>query len=199
MEGNSMALPTSIETGRTLYLQNILLGLSSNALGDWPMPIRSDFVLIGRIIVQYSYIDFYLHRMIEIYEKYDLLPSKWRGKTAKMPIGDIETIIQAAPDWAPSNVIAFQRIKEFRKVRNLMAHFAIKRFPNDDAFLFITKSANDFKRVLGFEPKPGMAMTGVADIAQTAKISKVIEGLLKWLSVATVQLEDPYFKNLKRS
>jgi hypothetical protein len=162
------------------------------------MPTRSDFVLIGKVIVQYSYIDFYLHRMIEIYEKYDLLPSKWRGKTAKMPIGDIETIIQAAPDWAPANVIAFQRIKEFRKLRNLMAHFAIKRFPNDDAFLFVTKSASDFKRVLGFEPAPGMAMTGVADIAQAAAVSEVIGGLLKWLSVAAVQVEDLYFEKLKR-
>jgi hypothetical protein len=194
-----MALPTSIETERTLHLQQILREAPADAIAKWPMPLRSDYVLFGKIIVQYSFIDFYLYRFIEIYEMYKLLPKKWVGKTGKMPIGDVETIIQAAPDWSEKNIYAFQLIKEFRKVRNLMAHFAIKRFPDDDAYLFITKSEKDFKKVLGFEPKSGQAMTGVADIAQTVKGQKRIEGLSSWLSKATEEVEDRYFAALKHS
>lgn len=162
------------------------------------MPTRSDFTLIGKIIVQYSYIDFYLLRLIEIYEKADLLAAKWRGKTEKMSIVTVEKVIEEGPDWSPANLIALARIREFRKMRNLMAHFAIKRFPNEDAFLFLTKSASDFKKVLGLSPQPGMAMTGVADIGQTVKIHKMIDRLLEWLSQATRQLEDQYFNSLKR-
>jgi hypothetical protein len=125
----------------------------ADALIDWPMPGKDDLAMIGSVIVLYSYIDFNLHRFIEVLERADALPKVWRGKTAKMPIGDIETIIQAMPDWAPNNVFAFTRIKEFRKVRNMMAHFAVRRFPKDDAFLFVTKSARDFKRVLGHDPQ----------------------------------------------
>jgi hypothetical protein len=142
--------------------------------------------------VLYSYIDFNLRRFIEVLERAKVLPKRWLGKTASMPIGDIETIIQAMPDWAPNNVFAFARIKEFRKVRNLMAHFAVRRFPNEDAFVFVTKSAPDFKRVIGREPEPAMAMTGVADICQVRDVIKVIDGLLRWLSQATGEVEDQY-------
>jgi len=40
-------------------------------------------------------------------------------------------------------------------MRNLIAHFAIRRFPNDDAFLFIAKSARDFKKQLALILNPG--------------------------------------------
>jgi len=44
-----------------------------------------------------------------------------------------------------------------------------------------------------------MALTGVADIGQTARSFEVIEGLLKWLAQATRDVEDEYFDSLKRS
>jgi hypothetical protein len=78
-----------------------------------------------------------------------------------------------------------------------MAHFAVRRFPNEDAFVFITKSAPDFKRVLGYNPEPGMVMTGVVDVAQTRDALKIIDRLLKWLSQATHEVEDHYFRTLR--
>jgi hypothetical protein len=86
-----MALPGSISTERGRYLQNILIGASAEMLIEWPMPTKDDLALIGSVIVLYSYIDFNLRRFIEILDKAGVLPAKWRGKTAKMPIGDIET------------------------------------------------------------------------------------------------------------
>jgi hypothetical protein len=189
-----MALPESRETPRLRYLLDLVNSTPGDAPIDWPMPSKDDLVLIGSIIVLYSYIDFNLRRFIEVLERAKVLPKRWLGKTARMPIGDIETIIQAMPDWAPNNVFAFGRIKEFRKVRNLMAHFAVRRFPNEDAFVFVTKSAPDFKQVIGHEPEPGMAMTGVADICQVRDVIKVIDGLLSWLSQATREVEDQYFQ-----
>jgi hypothetical protein len=158
------------------------------------MPGKDDLAMIGSVIVLYSYIDFNLHRFIEVLERTDALPDAWRGKTAAMPIGDIETIIQTRPDWSPNNVFAFTRIKEFRKVRNMMAHFAVRRFPKDDAFLFLTKSAPDFKRVLGYDPQPGMAMTGVVEVSQVVNCIKIIDGVLSWFSRATRQVEDQLFR-----
>jgi hypothetical protein len=192
-----MALPKSISTDRGKYLQDILVSAKAEALIDWPMPTKDDLALIGSFIVLYSYIDFNLHRFIEVLEKAGRLPERWKGKTAKMPIAEIQRIIGAMPDWAPNNQLAFRRINEFRGTRNLMAHFAIRRFPNEDAFVFVTKSASDFKRVLGYDPEPGMAMTGVADVPQIREVIKVIDGLLTWLSQATREVEDQYFRALK--
>jgi hypothetical protein len=190
-----MALPESRETPRLRSLLDIVNASPGDALIDWPMPSKDDLALIGSVIVLYSYIDFNLRRFIEVLERAKALPKRWLGKTARMPIGDIETIIQAIPDWAPNNVFAFTRIKEFRKVRNLMAHFAVRRFPNEDAFVFVTKSALDFKRVIGHEPEPGMAMTGVVDVGQVRDVIKVIDGLLSWLSQATREVEHQYFQS----
>jgi hypothetical protein len=161
------------------------------------MPTKDDLALIGSVIVLYSYIDFNLRRFIEVLEKAGVLQGDWKGKTAKMSIVDVQTIIEAMPDWATNNRLAFKRIKEFRGTRNLMAHFAVRRFPNEDAFVFVTKSASDFKRVLGYDPEPGMVMTGVADVPQIREVIKVIDGLLTWLSQATREVEDQYFRALK--
>src|SRR5438128_869821 len=92
----------------------------------------------------------------EVLDHAKALPPAWLGKTAKMHLSDVETILETAPDISPNNALALSRIKEFRKLRNLLAHFAVKRFPTEDALVFVTKSAADYKRVLGAEPDPGV-------------------------------------------
>jgi hypothetical protein len=49
----------------------------------------------------------------------------------------------------------------------------------------------------GYDPEPGMVMTGVADVPQIREVIKVIDGLLTWLSQATREVEDQYFRTLK--
>jgi hypothetical protein len=114
---------------------------------NWPAPNRVDVVLIGKIVMLYSYIDFNLRRMVEVLDHAQALPPVWLGRTAKMHLSDIETSLEAASDITPNNTLALRRIKEFRKLRNLLAHFAVKRFPKEDALVFVTKSAADYKRV----------------------------------------------------
>jgi hypothetical protein len=122
-------------------------------------------------------------------------PSAWLGKTAKMQLSDIETTLETAPDIGPNNARALRRIREFRKLRNLLAHFAVKRFPTEDALVFVTKSAADYKRVLGAEPDPGVVMTAVADLGQIRDICRTIEEIQQWLSAATNDLENAFLKS----
>lgn len=187
-----MALPKSIETERTRYLQN-LVNNSPDAVIKWPTPTRDDHVLVGRIIMLFSYIDFDLRRMIEVLDHANKLPSKWAGKSARMLIGDIETTLQTMPETGHSNAAAFELIQEFRKLRNLLAHFAIKRFPSEDAFVFLTKNADDYKRVLGKKANPGVAMTGSMDVQQIRNVCGELERLASWLCEATHELENQFF------
>ena len=60
-----MALPSSIETERNRYLMDLVRNASEPVI-DWPAPNRDDVVLIGKIVMLYSYIDFNLRRMIEL-------------------------------------------------------------------------------------------------------------------------------------
>jgi hypothetical protein len=168
---------------------------SSEPIIDWPAPNRDDVVLIGKIIMLYSYTDFNLRRMIEVLDHAKALQPAWLGKTAKMHLSDIETILETAPDIAPNNALALSRIKEFRKLRNLLAHFAIKRFPTEDALVFITKDVADYRRVLGAEPDPGVVMTAVAELGQIQDACRTIEEILHWLSTATNDLENAFLKS----
>jgi hypothetical protein len=189
-----MALPPSRETPRTLKLMAVVKGAAEDLSRSWPNPTKDDLALIGSIIVMYSYMDFNLRRFAEVLDHEDLLPQAWKGKTGTMPMADVEHIIEQLPEMAIANRIAIQRIREGRKLRNLLAHFAIRRFPNDDAFVFVTKYAPDFKRVLGHNPEPGLIMTSVADGQQLRDLSKMLDGVMLWLGTATTQIEDEYFK-----
>jgi hypothetical protein len=188
-----VALPSSIETERNLYLMSLVRDAAQPII-DWPAPNRDDVVLIGKIVMLYSYIDFNLRRMIEILDHAKALPAAWLGKTAKMHLSDIETVLEAAPDILPNNALALQRIKEFRKLRNLLAHFAIKRFPTEDALVFVTKDAADYRNVLGAPPNPGVLMTAVAELGQIRDVCRILEEIQHWLSAATNDLENAFLK-----
>ena len=188
-----MALPSSSETERNRYLMELVRNASEPII-DWPAPNRDDVVLIGKIVMLYSYIDFNLRRMIEVLDHAKALPAAWLGKTGKMHLSDVETILETAPDIAPNNALALRRIKEFRKLRNLLAPFAVKRFPTEDALVFVTKSAADYKRVLGAEPDPGVVMTAVADLGQIREVCRMIEEMQHWLSAATNDLENAFLE-----
>jgi hypothetical protein len=191
-----MALPKSIETERTLYLQN-LVNSSPDKIINWPVPTRDDHVLVGRLVILYGYIDFDLRRMIEVLDHAKNLPAKWAGKSAQMSIGDVEATLETMPDASPANALAFGRIREFRKLRNLVAHFAIKRFPNEDALVFMTKSASDYKRVLGEKPHPGVVMAGYMDLPQARNVCGELERLVSWLCQATHDLENRFLESRK--
>jgi len=188
-----VALPKSVETARNRYLFDLIHG-SSLPVIEWPVPTKDDVLLVGRIVMLYSYIDFNLRRMIEVLDHAHALPDRWIGKSAKLHLGEVETLLETAPGISPSNVLALRRIKEHRKLRNLVAHFAIKRFPSEDALVFVTKDASDYKKVLGALPDPGMVMAAVADLPQIRSALSELEGIQHWLSAATNDLETMFLK-----
>jgi hypothetical protein len=193
-EGSNVALPSSVETERNRYLLDLVKNASEPIIG-WPAPNKDDVVLVGKIIMLYSYIDFNLRRMVEVLDHAKALPAAWLGKTARMHLSDVETILETAPDVSPNNALALRRIKEFRKLRNLLAHFAIKRFPTEDALVFVTKDATDYKKVLGAEADPGVVMAAVAEMSQIRDVCRMIEEIQHWLSGATNELENAFLKS----
>jgi hypothetical protein len=193
-EGSNVALPSSVETERNRYLLDLVKSASEPIIG-WPAPNKDDVVLVGKIIMLYSYIDFNLRRMVEVLDHAKALPAAWLGKTARMHLSDIETILETAPDVSPNNALALRRIKEFRKLRNLLAHFAIKRFPTEDALVFVTKDATDYKKVLDAVADPGVVMAAVAEMSQIRDVCRMIEEIQHWLSGATNELENAFLKS----
>ena len=183
-------LPKSTPTERGLHLQALVNGASAQELSEWPMLRGDDYSLIGGYIVLYSYIDFNLRRIVDAIDEAGELTRVGKGKAGSLTIADVEKAIQAIPEINTGpNKLAFARIVELRGFRNLLAHFAIRRFPDDDAFLFLTRSLRDYKREFGREPQPGEALTAITEVPQIRNAVKEVERLLAWLSQVTVQIE----------
>ena len=80
-----MTLPISHETPRGRHLQNILEAATANDLSGWPMLNEKDYVLIGGVVVLFSYIDLNLRRILEAFDERDLLDHCGRGLRADAP------------------------------------------------------------------------------------------------------------------
>ena len=147
-------LPKNSPTERTLYLRGLVDAATPEELARWPNLTNDDYALVGKYIAVYAYLDFNLRRIAEAVDRAGELPASAKGKKAAyLSIGQVEEAVQAIPEISDQkNLFALARIREFRGMRNLLAHFAGRRFPTEDALIFITKSVPDFKRVHGTEP-----------------------------------------------
>ena len=187
-----MALPDSTETLRTLALRKIVEERGAEQILDWPKLGDEDYALFGKIIHIYSAFDFILRYVAEIMDKQGMFKAPWAGKTQKLTIAQVAEAIQSSPIWIGSNKFALEEIESYRRTRNLLAHFAARRFPDDSAYIFMTKSAIDYRRVYGELPEGVDTMLyGVLDAQQLRDVVPVLEGLLKWAAQLPRDLSQP--------
>jgi hypothetical protein len=86
--------------------------------------------------------------------------------------------------WPERELNRLKRLAEIRNLRNLVAHFAAKRFPEDDAFLFIAKSEADFKRQFpGVPTASNMMLTAILDGPMLPSALADVEEMQIWLAM----------------
>jgi hypothetical protein len=188
-----MALPDSTETPHTLALRKIVEETGTEQMLGWPKPTDEDYALFGKITHIYSAFDFILRYMAETMDKQGMFKEPWAGKTQKLTMTQLAEAIQSFPIWSESNKLALEQIDSHRRVRNLVAHFVARRFPDEDAYIFMTKSAIDYRRVYGELPEGIDAMLyGVFDAQQLRGIVPLLEGLLKWAAQVLRDLSKPF-------
>jgi hypothetical protein len=186
-----MALPRSNETARLMHLRSVVEDTDTEHMLAWPRPTDDDFAVFGRIIHAYSTMDFLLRFTAEIMDAQGLLSQPWKGAIATQSIAVISREIQSNQMWSTSHRIGFEQIDLHRRVRNMLAHFLVRRVPEEDAFVFLTKSAADFKQVFGEMPPLENMLFGVTDAAEVYGIEPVLKGLLSWLGNVPGHLSRP--------
>jgi hypothetical protein len=183
-----LALPPNKESARTRQLQDILDSTEAHiAFAEWPRLEEADYFMIGRLVYLFNFIEMNLRRMVEAWQEYGLLELK--GRAQDLHIGDVEKTVQEMFPWPENELLGLKQLAYFRTVRNLVAHFAAKRFPNDDAFLFIAKSERDFKRQFpGVASVSNMMLTVIVDASEVRHALEDVESLQIWLGTVTGQL-----------
>lgn len=185
-------LPKSIETPRGLYLKAIAdkACAKPDGLNDWPMLTKDDYVLVGGIVCMYSYVDMNLRRILEVFDRLSILGEPWKGKSSKLSAPEVAAAVRTLPCWGERERNALTELENGRLFRNLVAHFAIRRFPNDDAFLFLAKSARDYKKVFGEEPPLGALLTAYADCEPMRSALRRVEDIQNWIGTVAPKLEN---------
>lgn len=178
-----------METPRGLYLQGILKAVSAEELSAWPMLKKEDYIAVGAIVVLFGYVDFNLRRLVETYDAAGLLQGNWKGKSKRLNMAEIAKAAATMLPWPDQNKQAFERIEYLRALRNLVAHFAIRRFPNEDAFVFMGQSDKDYKKHFGGEAPPWVSVTAVLDAPILSGVIPELEGLQHWLARTTSDIE----------
>ena len=181
-------LPANVDTPRGRHLQELAQRASQSGWSDWPMLTHNDYVLVGAIVVLYSHMDVKLRRIAELADDNNMLRPPWKGKTAKLTMTDIEKAVMSL-DWSAENLGALEMIAKRRGLRNMPAHFMVRRFPHEDAFLFVAINASDYERQLGIKPRKGQLPSAVVDVDQIKRAMREIEHVQLWLGQATSQFE----------
>lgn len=186
-----MALPKHSETERGLALQKIVNDAGEGDIFHWPNPTTEDYALFGEIMWLYTGLDFVLRMIAEVMDSQGMLEPPYKGKVTRMSIKRTTDAIMSSPMWQPSHRLAFEHINEGRQLRNLIGHFIAKRFVTEDAFLFMTKSADDYEQVYGQPPKPDRMLYGIIEAAQVYRSIPRMKKTLEWAEKLPRDLSKP--------
>jgi hypothetical protein len=178
--GQIMALPKHSETERGLALQKIVEACEEGEYFQWPNPTSEDYAVFGKIMWLFTGIDFVLRMTAEVMDDNGMLEPPYKGKVRILSIKRTTDAIMSSQIWSEPNRFAFERINERRRLRNLIGHFIVKRFVEQDAFIFMTKSADDYEQVYNVRPAPDQMLYGIIDTAQIENAIPELEGLLRW-------------------
>lgn len=186
-----MALPRHSETERGLALQKIVEDCKDGEYFKWPNPSDEDYRVFGNIIWLFTGVDFVLRMTAEVMDNGGMLEPPYKGKVRSLNIKRTTDAIMSSQIWSKKNRIALERINERRRLRNLICHFIAKRFVQEDAFIFMTKSASDFEQVYGVKRQSDQMPYGIVDAAQVKNAILEIQGLLRWAETLPRDLSDP--------
>ena len=196
-----MALPREAPADNVTAVSAALAQMSPNEKANLPPLDDDDFRLFGVISQHFCFIDFNLRRSLEIMRMAKRLPPEHVKKYPNYSDADLAGIlIQTVKGLDPTveNLEeALSRLGEInhcRGYRNLISHFAGKRYPNEDVYVFASKSERDAKKVLGRSLDDHWAHFAVTGRSEFFQLAELLGGHQRWLSFKVVEWDKRYLK-----
>jgi hypothetical protein len=184
-----MALPPEYLTPKMEATREKLSNLHLSELIALPPLTPEDNEMIGAFIQHFNFIDLNLRRAIEIFSLANLLPVKAVKKYPNVSDGELADIAKTVfqqMDPATENIEhgtqVLDAISHVRKYRNLMGHFAAKRFPGEDVIVFAGNRQLDAERTLGRPLKRFSIQIAVAGRSELRNITLRMPELSNWVA-----------------
>ena len=182
-------LPPEHKTERMLHLQARL-----DECNGEPNRLENltpeDFRIIGAYVQMYNFIEFNCRRCIETFSLSGLLAGRVGRKPQRVHISDLIPMIKGvvegmnpALENVPESLAKLDEIERRRGYRNLLAHWAARKIPEEDAIALFSMDGFDQRQVSGVDkPLEDIAQTAIVDLADIRGLIVHMVAYEEWMA-----------------
>ncbi len=190
-----MALPIEFRNERSEYLEKEATKYQAHEF--WNLT-NDDFMLLGKYIQMYCFIELNIHRLFNKLVSEGVITIKTNKKVSVPYILDklIDLVnLNLVESSRVDDVIAkLKEIKYRRDYRNIFAHWAAKKIPNEDGMIFFTGDALDYNKVLNKKIDPQTVAYTIFDVADIRGLVNHINDYEEWLAHFYAEIYERYKK-----
>ena len=178
-----MALPIEYRNERTEHLELEANKYQTNEL--WNLT-SEDFMLLGKYIQMYCFIELNIHRLFNNLKSAGLVKTKSKDRV------NVPYILDKVIELMSHNLIESSKVDEtigklkeikFRRdYRNIFAHWAAKRIPNEDGMIFFASDAQDYKKTFERTINADIAAYAIFDVADIRGLVTHLSGYEEWIA-----------------
>ena len=197
-----MALPKDNPNAATDAVAAEIKKMGPKDLAALPELDGGDLQLIGTLIQYFSFMDLNLRRALETFHAEKMLPKEyaklWPDSLPDSKLTEALGVIVKGMDPAKEKIeellIWIQVIDSTRLKRNLVGHFAGKRYNGHDVYVFASKSYRDAKKVLGAELGQDEVHLVVTPRREFAEMVQSAKNAHEWLAKKVPEWNEHYRK-----
>jgi len=196
-----MALPNPVVAAKVRAVSEAIGKMSPQQLGALPSLDAEDFQLFGAISQHYCFLDLNLRRALEIMHLAKQLPPEYVKKYPNYTDASLTNVLRGSVEKMDGNVenvgealFRLEEIGRCRSYRNLLNHFAGKRYPNEDVYVFASKSDKDARQVLGKELARHQVHFSIAGRSELFELEKLLNDHQAWISQKIPEWDTRYLK-----
>lgn len=200
-----MALPKEVSADKVQKVEQTLAKMSAAEKAALPSLDGEDFRLFGAICQLYCFLDLNLRRALEIMRLAKRIPPEHLKQYPDYTDAALTDVLKGSIEKMDSNVedveealFRLEEIGHCRSYRNLINHFAGKRFPNEDVYVFASKSDRDARKALGKSLLEHGVHMSVAGRSELFKLEELLNDHQAWLSKKIPEWDDRHVKNEQR-
>lgn len=184
-----MALPIEFRNQRLEYLENEARKYGPHEFGNLT---DDDFMLIGKYIQTYCFIELNMHRLFNDLRSIGEIKTKSNDKINFPYIMEKLTLLISSIQSESSKIdSAIDKLKEIqlrKDYRNIFAHWAAKRIPNEDGIIFFAGDALDYKKALNKKIEPGVVAYAIFDVADIRGLIAHMKNYEEWMAHFYVEI-----------
>ncbi|WP_370546597.1 hypothetical protein NMD64_07930 [Edwardsiella tarda] len=191
-----MALPLEYRSERVKYLEREASKYQTHEL--WNLT-NDDFMLLGKYVQMYCFIELNIQRLFNELKLKGIIKTKSKDKLNVPCILDklIELVSKNLIESSGVNEVIgkLNEIKSRRDYRNIFAHWAAKRIPNEDGMIFFSSDPLDYKRIFERRINAGIAAYAILDVADIRGLVAHLCDYEEWIAHFYVEIYEQQRKS----